>query len=86
MVRLFLLVIGLIFGTYFYELHTGRSYGVAVTFRDLGDSVVEFIGMAGQGGSATGYGMATSVGQSVGQSARGLANGIESNFRAVGGN
>ena len=86
MLRMMLLVISSIIGLYFFEVYTGRSFGVETTFREIGHRVSAMAGMSGAGGSALGYGTATSVGQSSGRSVKSLGSGIGSNIGSVGRN
>ena len=86
MVRFFLVLLGLIFGLYLYEVNSGRSLGVASTFRSIGDTATGILGTAGSGGAVGGYGTSTSIGTSVSRSTGSLAQGIENNFRSIGGN
>ena len=86
MLRIFVFVFVVFVGVYFYEQYSGKSYGVAETVHSLSAAAKEATGI-GQlgGGSASGYGMATGVGQSMSSGTRSLGASIGSSLKAAGG-
>lgn len=82
MVRVCLLVLAGLIGLWFFEQYSGRELGVKATLRGISDTVSGIAGLSVSGASASGYGMATSVGQSASHSAGSLASGVSSSMKA----